>query len=250
MKRSGESFAGHLEALRRALIRCLAATAALYPLGYLASGRVAAALARWSFPASAGPLHYFSPLEAFCVRLRFALVLALLAAFPWNALQLWRFLLPALYKKERRALGCCILASSLLFFCGAAFSVGFILPMLMNFSGTFASAELQPSIGLASFMSLAGWLAVAFGAMFQTPVAVLLAVRFGVVSSERLRRARPFVMSVILVAAAVLTPPDAVSQLALAVPTWFLFELGLAAARRIERSRAKIAEPSGENVSA
>ena len=233
-----ESLISHLEALRGALLRCVIVTAAIYPLGYLASSHVINALVRWSFPASAGTLHYFAPMEVLWVRLRLALILALLTAYPWNVLQLWRFLLPALYKKERKTLGCCILSSSLLFFCGAAFSAGLILPLMMNFSGGFATAELQTNIGLANFLNLAGWLTLAFGLMFQSPIIVLLAVRFGVVSSESLRKKRPYVMTAILIAAAVLTPPDIISQLMLAVPTWLLFELGLALAERMERKTA------------
>ena len=229
-----ETLASHLEALRGALLRCAAATAVLYPVGYLASPYLINALVRWCFPESAGTLHYFAPMEVLWVRLRLALSAALLAAYPWNILQLWRFLLPALYKRERKALGCCIVSSSLLFFCGAAFSIGLILPLMMNFSGGFATAELRPSIGLANFLNLAGWLTLAFGVMFQSPIIVLLAVRFGVISCGSLRRKRPYIATAILIAAAILTPPDIVSQLMLAIPTWLLFELGLIIAGRIE----------------
>ena len=229
-----ETLAPHLEALRDALLRCAAATAVLYPVGYLASPYLINALVRWCFPESAGTLHYFAPMEVLWVRLRLALIAALLAAYPWNILQLWRFLLPALYKRERKALGCCIVSSSLLFFCGAAFSIGLILPLMMNFSGGFATAELRPSIGLANFLNLAGWLTLAFGVMFQSPIIVLLAVRFGVISCGSLRRKRPYIATAILIAAAILTPPDIVSQLMLAIPTWLLFELGLIIAGRIE----------------
>ena len=229
-----ETLASHLEALRGALLRCAAATAVLYPVGYLASPYLINALVRWCVPESAGPLHYFAPMEVLWVRLRLALIAALLDAYPWNILQLWRFLLPALYKRERKALGCCIVSSSLLFFCGAAFSIGLILPLMMNFSGGFATAELRPSIGLANFLNLAGWLTLAFGVMFQSPIIVLLAVRFGVISCGSLRRKRPYIATAILIAAAILTPPDIVSQLMLAIPTWLLFELGLIIAGRIE----------------
>lgn len=83
-----ESLTAHLEALRGALLRCVIVTAAIYPLGYLASSHVINALVRWSFPASAGTLHYFAPMEVLWVRLRLALILALLTAYPWNVLQL------------------------------------------------------------------------------------------------------------------------------------------------------------------
>lgn len=235
------SLIGHLEALRRTLLSCLIATALLYPVAFLASPYVISALVRWSFPPEAGKLHYFAPMEVFWVQLKLALVLAL--AYPWNILQIWRFLLPALYREERRALGWWIVVSSVLFFCGVAFCGVLILPMLMKFSGGFATPELQPMLGLANFLELAGWLMLSFGVMFQSPLVVLLAVRFGLISVESLRRKRPWVMTAILVVAAILTPPDVVSQVMLALPTWLLFEAGLFFAGRMERrAQAEAAE--------
>ena len=233
MNDSENTLIAHLDALRRTLLRCVTVTALLYPVGYLASPYVINALVQWCFPESAGKLHYFAPMEVFWVQLKLALILAL--AYPWNMLQLWRFLLPALYDGERRVLGWWIVFSSVLFFGGVAFCTGVILPMLMNFSGGFATPELQPILGLANFLNLAGWLMLAFGVMFQAPIAVLLAVRFGVISVESLKRKRPYVMTAILILAAILTPPDIVSQVALAIPTWLLFELGLFLAGQMKR---------------
>ena len=231
---SENTLIAHLDALRGTLLRCVAVTAALYPVGYLVSPQVIAALVQWCFPESVGKLHYFAPMEVFWVQLKLALILALVMAYPWNVLQLWRFLLPALYDGERRALGWWIVFSSALFFGGVAFCTGVILPMLMNFSGGFATPELQPILGLANFLNLAGWLMLAFGVMFQSPIVVLLAIRFGVISTESLKKKRPYIMTAILILAAILTPPDIVSQVMLAVPTWLLFELGLFLAKRIE----------------
>ena len=90
-------------------------------------------------------------------------------------------------------------------------------------------------LGVANVVSLAGWLLLAFGAMFQTPILVLLSVRFGLISAASLRNKRPYVVIIILVIAAILTPPDVISQIALAFPTWLLFELGLWLAARQER---------------
>lgn len=234
MENSGNTLVSHLEELRKALLKCVAATGLLYPLGYWATAWVIDALVRRCFPAGM-ELHYFSPMEVFWVRLKLALILSLAAAYPWNMLQLWNFILPALYPRERRAFGRWILLSSALFFAGGAFCVGAILPMLMRFSAGFATPELRPMIGLANFIDLAGWLVLAFGAMFQSPLAVLIAVRFGAVSVETLAAKRPYVVTVILVLSALLTPPDVLSQLLLALPTYLLFELGLLLARRRKR---------------
>ena len=233
-----ETLISHLEALRKCLLRIIAAVAVLFPVCFYLSPYVIEQLVRWCCPPEIGPLHYFTPMEVFFVQLKLALILALSAAYPWNVLQIWNFLLPALYRKERKALGWWIFASSVLFFGGIVFCVGLILPMIMRFSASFASPGLQPILGLAGFLGLAGWLMLAFGIMFQSPVAVLILVRLGLISVDSLRKKRPYVMVVILVAAAVLTPPDIVSQVLLAVPTWLLFELGLYAAGKMT--------PSGE----
>ena len=237
MSDSEESLVSHLEALRGTLLRCIAVTAALFPAGYLLAPRVINALTLWCFPEGTA-LHDFAPMEVFFVQLRLALIIALVLAYPWNIAQLWRFLLPALYKDERRALSRAAAVSSLLFACGAAFCAGLVLPAAMRFASGFAGESLEASIGVANFINLAGWMTLAFGLMFQTPVVALLAVRLGVVSAASLGRKRPYVMTLILVAAGILTPPDVISQLIMAVPTWLLFELGLFAARRLERKNA------------
>lgn len=238
-----ETLISHLEELRKCLLRIFAAVAILFPLCFYLAPYVIELLVRWCCPPEIGPLHYFAPLEVFFVQLKLALILALAAAYPWNVLQAWNFLLPALYRKERKALGWWILFSSLLFFGGIAFCVGLILPLLMRFSGSFASPELQPLLGLAGFLSLAGWLMLAFGIMFQSPTVVLILVRLGLISADSLRKKRPYVMVAILVVAALLTPPDVVSQILLAVPTWLLFELSLYVAGRMTPLEEAEGEP-------
>ena len=237
MSAKEETLIDHLEALRRMLLWCIGVTAVLFLPGYFIAPHVIDWLVAWSFPQEVGKLYYFAPMEVFVVQLKLALVLALILAFPWNIWQLWRFLLPALYPNERSALVRWLLSSSVLFFTGIAFCVALILPLLMRFSGDFATAQLQPMLGLANFLELAGWLMLAFGVMFQAPIAVLLCVRFGLVSTNALKQKRPYVMTVILIIAAILTPPDVVSQVMLALPTWLLFELGLWIAQRMEKTQ-------------
>lgn len=229
------SLVSHIEALRHALIRMLAAVAILYAPAYMASRRVMDALVAWAFPSGSATLHYFAPFEVFMVRLKLALAMSIAASYPWIVWQAWRFLAPALYRNERKALASWIVASSLLFFGGAAFCAGFILPLLMRFSMNFATDAIQPVLGLAPFLNLAGWMSLAFGVVFQTPVAVMVAVRFGLVRASTLAKARPYLYTALLVVAAFLTPPDVVSQLMLAVPTALLLEAGLFLSKRIER---------------
>ena len=229
----------HLEALRNTLIACIIATALLCPFSYWASPYVINFLIKQCIPANVGSLHYFAPMEVFWTQLNLSLILAMFLAYPWNMWQIWKFLLPALYKEEIKALKFWLFSSSILFICGVAFCVYFIMPIIMGFSGSFSTDGIKPIIGLQNFLGLAGWLMLAFGLMFQAPIIVLLAVRFGLTTSEALREKRPYVIVAILFLAALLTPPDVVSQILLGVPTWLLFEVGLVIASKIEKNQTK-----------
>lgn len=228
-----QSFLDHLEALRRVLLGWLLATAILYFPAYWATPHVIQWLVRRSCPPELGQLHFFAPMELFVVQLKFAFFLAFAAAVPWNLSLLWRFLLPALYRRERRVLRLFLLSSILLFAAGAAFALLVITPLLMRFSATFVSPEVQPLLGIASFLELSGLLALAFGAMFQLPVIVLALVHCGIIKLQLLSHSRPYVAVILLILAAILTPPDVVSQLLLFCPAYLLFEGALLIARRM-----------------
>ena len=232
-----EPLIAHLEALRSTLIACIIAIVLLCPFSYWASPYVINYLVKHCIPESVGSLHYFAPMEVFWTQLNLSLILALLLSYPWNIWQIWKFLLPALYKEEAKALKFWLLSSSILFVGGVAFCIYFILPILMGFSGSFSTEGIKPIIGLENFLNLAGWLMLAFGLMFQAPIVVLLSVRFGLTSSASLREKRPYVIIAILFLAALLTPPDVVSQILLGFPTWLLFELGLVLATKIEKKQ-------------
>ncbi len=227
-----QTLAGHLEALRGTLLRMLAALALAYVPCYFASELVIDWLIRWSLPETMGGMHFFSPMEVFLVRLKTAFVLALAVTYPWNLLQFWRFCRPAMYEHERRALRWWVLFASALFFGGVAFCAVGILPLVMRFAASFATEQMRPLLGVAGYIELTGWLSLAFGLMFQAPVLVVLAVRLGFLSCERMRAFRPYIIVGIFLLAALLTPPDIVSQIVLGVPTWLLFELGLWLAER------------------
>ena len=173
-------------------------------------------------------LRYFASRTS-VVQLKMAMYLAIIVAAPYILKQV--FVAPGLYLRERRLAGGLLLASCLLFIVGGAFAMILILPVVMNFSVGFQSAWLEPSIGFEQFVNLTGLLAISFGAMFQCPAAVFILIRTGIVSYEKLASLRPVIIVVIFILSAILTPPDAVSQLLMGIPTWLLFELGLLLAR-------------------
>ncbi|MDD3153586.1 MAG: twin-arginine translocase subunit TatC [Victivallaceae bacterium] len=225
-----ESFVTHLDALRKALLGALIFPALMLVPGWLLSTKVMDFLIGWCLRAPGGEemqLHFFSPMEAFTVRLKVTLVLALVLGFPGVLSRVWGFILPALYDRERRAARFYLFFATILFFSGAAFAVVGIMPFVIRFAMNFATQKMTPLLGLSSFFELAGELALAFGLMFQMPIAVMLLTRFGVVRKEVLADKRPYVVVILLVIAAILTPPDIVSQIMLFLPAWLLFELGL-----------------------
>ena len=130
-----------------------------------------------------------------------------------------------------------VAGASLLFFGGVAFCALGILPAVMRFAASFANEQMEPLLGISEYLSLVGWMSLAFGAMFQAPILVMLAVRFGLLTPEGIASKRPYVVVLIFLLAAFLTPPDVVSQLVLGLPTWGLFELGLLLSRRVSVSR-------------
>ncbi len=236
MPGDNKTFLEHLEELRGVLLRSLAAVALLLFPAYWAAGRLIPWLLRQLERLGGNDLqfHYFSPLEPFLVQLKCSLLLALFGALPYVSWQVAGFIAPGLYRRERRLFGMLAGAAFLLFLAGAAFAFALILPLLLRFAASYRSPELAPMLGLGNFIDLAGLLLLGFGLMFQLPVVVVVLVRTGLIRTATLRRSRPVVVIVILVLAAILTPPDVVSQLLMAVPTWLLFELALLVAARLE----------------
>ena len=221
----------HIEALRWTILRSLLVVAVLFLPAVFAAPPLIRHIIRTCVPPAMGKLHYFSPMEAFMAQLKMGLVLAFLAGAPFIAREIWRFVAPALYPRERRFTKGLFLVSSLLFVGGAAFACLLILPLVMRFSYSFSSEQLQPVIGLGAFLGLCGGLLLAFGIMFQTPLLLIFLVATGVVRLETLQRTRRYAVIAILVLSALLTPPDVTSQMMLALPTWLLFEAGLLVAR-------------------
>ncbi len=233
-----QSFIYHLEALRSTLLHSVFAVLLLSPFGFYFAPKFIDWLVAVSLPDTMAKLHYFSPMEVFIIQLKAGIVLAIIFASPVIAYEVRKFILPALYENERRFLGWFMSLFVLLFISGCAFCIFLILPLVMNFSVGFMSERLEPTIGLANFVNLASGLILAFGIMFQFPLAVLAGVKFGLVSVDTLKNLRPYIIVGILVLAAIFTPPDVVSQLMLGVPTWLLFEAGLLAASFIEKKEA------------
>ena len=226
-----EKFTYHLTELRKTLLSIIFCLLILFPLGYYLAPYCMSFLIKWSFPPQFSKFNFFSPMEVFLVNLKIGFIISFIIGFPYIIYKIWQFLLPALYEKERKFLKIAVFVSSFLFVCGVSVCIAFMLPLLINFSMSFATEEIQPILGISNFVGLSFWLMLAFGLMFQFPIAVYFLVRFSIVSIETLTNKRPYIIVVILILSAILTPPDIISQLMLAIPTYISFELGIIFAR-------------------
>jgi sec-independent protein translocase protein TatC len=167
----------------------------------------------------------------FLVPLKVTLMAAFLIALPYVLWQAWAFVAPGLYQHEKR-LALPVIFSSVVFFAiGMAFAYFAVFPVAFGFFAGYTPAGVQMMTDIDKYLSFVLTMFLAFGLTFETPVVVIVLVRMGVVSLEKLRAARSYVIVGAFVIAAVVTPPDVVSQFMLAMPLWLLYELGLFLAR-------------------
>ena len=190
-------------------------------------------------------LIYTAPQEFFFTQIKLAMFGGLVIAFPLIAAQIYKFVAPGLYRNERNAFLPFLIASPILFLMGAALVYFFFTPMVMWFflamQQTGGDGEVQISLlpKVSEYLSLIMTLIFSFGLVFQLPVVTTLMARVGLLSSQALADKRRWAIVIAFIVAAVLTPPDPVSQIGLAVPTILLYEVSIWAARMIERKRDK-----------
>ena len=235
----------HLIELRNRLVRCVVVLAAAFAVCLYFAEDIFAILVQplaSAFGAGEGRLIYTKLYEAFFVEIKVALFAAFVVSFPVIANQLWAFVAPGLYAREKRAFLPFLFATPVLFAMGASLAYFVVMPTafawFLGFEGETAglTQEALPAIG--DYLDLVMHFIIAFGVSFLLPVLLLLLNRAGIVTREQLATARRYVIVGIFIVAAVITPPDVVSQLILALPLLLLFELSLL----LMRPASKIAE--------
>ncbi len=225
----------HLEEFRRRLIICLLSLVVATVLCLFFSRAILDFL---TIPLRADPnvsLYFQTPYEAFMVHMKAALAGGILLSLPVWTTQLWLFVAPGLYEKEKKSLIPLIFCSLALFLTGCAFAYYLVIPAGLHFLLAFGSDSLKPMLMVGPYVSFFLGMILACGALFDFPLVMIGLVKLGVVTTRTMAEARKVVIVAILVIAAVVTPsPDPFSQLLLAVPLWVLFEVSLVICRRFE----------------
>ena len=216
-------FTVHLGELRGRLIRSLLAMALAFCLCYAFSER----LLYFIWLPAGRPLVFIAPTEAFFAHLKVAFLASLVLVWPYLCYQAWAFVVPGLYEKERRYMLPFVVSATFMFLLGGAFVYTLILPYGMAFLLGYGSATLVPMISVGAYISFSVRLLIAFGAIFELPVVMVLLGKLGLVTPQMLSRNRRYVIVLSFLVAAILTPPDVFTQVLMAVPLLILYEVSI-----------------------
>lgn len=226
-----ESFISHLVELRDRLVKASIGIAI-----------VCVALFAWPGPSAiydllAAPMVAALPhgtkmlatgvISPFLVPMKVTLLLSFVIALPWVLYQAWAFIAPGLYAHEKRLIAPLVISSSLLFAAGVSFCYFFVFGRVFKFIADFSPTSITFAPDIENYLDFIMSMCLAFGLTFEVPVVVVILVRTGILTVEKLKAIRSYVIVGSFVVSAVVTPPDVVSQLSLAFPMWLLFELGL-----------------------
>lgn len=215
----------HIEELRKRLmysaIVLIAATIAAFSFSeYLINALTAFLLSGKNIT-----LHFFDVSEPFTFRIKASFIAGVFATIPFHIFHITRFILPALKKSEKRMLACVIIAGTLLFYTGASLSFMFALPQTIDIMLGFAPKNMTSSINANSFMSFISYFVFFGGIIFEMPVISFVLSKIGIIKKRTLYRKRKFALVAIWVIAAVITPPDVLSQTIAAIPMMLLYEI-------------------------
>ncbi len=239
-----DSFVSHLLELRSRLVKAISAwLLILVPLitpPWFIAGKLYDFLSKPMIDAlpAGSKMIATGVIAPFFIPLKIAMLAAFLAALPIILYQAWAFVAPGLYKHEKKFVLPLILTSTLLFFVGMAFCYFFVFKMVFTFIAQMAPASINVAPDIENYFSFILGMFMAFGVAFETPVVVVVLVATGLVTIKTLTEIRRYVIVGAVVVAAIVTPPDVTSQLALAIPLCILYEIGIIAARLFVKPKA------------
>lgn len=237
MSETQETFIAHLIELRDRLLRMalgfILAFIGLFPFANKLYTLLAAPMLA-KLPAG-GQLVATAVTTPFFVPMKVAMLAAVILTLPWSLYQIWGFVAPGLYAHEKRFVIPLVIASTLLFLTGMAFAYFLVFPVVFSFIIGVAPQGVAVMTDIGNYLDFVIGIFLAFGIAFEVPIVVVLLVRLGMVSIEKLKESRSYVIVGAFVVGAIFTPPDVVSQIMLAVPLWILYEAGIIAAQLMKR---------------
>jgi len=236
-----DTFISHLVELRDRLLKAILAVIAVFLCLFYWAKDLYALLAKPLLAAlpAGGQMIATDVVGVFLVPVKVAFLVAFVIALPYVLYQVWAFVAPGLYANEKRLVLPLVIASSVLFLTGMSFAYFLVFPMVFQFMASIAPEGVAWMTDIDKYLSFVLTTFIAFGVTFEVPVVVIVLVRAGVISIEKLKEIRPYVIVGAFVVGAIFTPPDVISQVMLALPLWFLYELGIVLARVVGRSAAQ-----------
>tara|TARA_B110000196_G_C21030293_1_gene607261 strand:- start:170 stop:907 length:738 start_codon:yes stop_codon:yes gene_type:complete len=175
----------------------------------------------------------------FLAPFKLILLLSIAITFPVSIYNFWAFVAPGLYKNEKKFVIPILISSTLLFYLGIVFAYYIVFPLIFSFFTSIAPEGVQIATDISSFLNFVIKIFFAFGLAFEVPIITLIIIIFEISTVESLSKKRPYIIVIAFILGMVLTPPDIISQILLAIPIWLLFELGLFLAYLITRNKAK-----------
>ena len=227
-----ETFISHLVELRDRLVRAGGAVLLLFVCMMPWSAQVYDILANPMMAALpvGSKMIATGVLTPFMVPLKVTLLAAFVITLPWVLYQAWAFIAPGLYAHEKKLVAPLVVSSTLLFYAGIAFCYFFVFNVVFKVIYEWAPKSINVAPDIESYFDFALTMFICFGLTFEVPIVVVVLVRMGLISVEKLKEFRPYIIVGAFIVAAIVTPPDATSMLMLAIPLWLLFEVGLLAA--------------------
>ncbi len=223
----------HVAELRRRLIYSILFLIPSFVLAFVFSDRIIEIISR-----PVGQLYFFSPTEAFSLKIKVAFLTSILISMPFVVYQGWKFIEPALYPHEKRAVFWGLLFSLVMFYMGSALSIFVVSPYGIRFLMQFGGENLQPMIRAADYLDFLLYMTLSFALLFQTPVVMVVLSRMGIINPYSISKYRKHIVFVLFVLAAIITPSvDAFGMLALALPLIIILEVGLIISRMVYRRR-------------
>ncbi|MDP2828501.1 MAG: twin-arginine translocase subunit TatC [Sulfuricellaceae bacterium] len=236
-----DSFISHLIELRTRLLRALVAILVVFVCLFPFAKDIYALLAQpmlASLPVG-GQMIATDVTTPFFVPMKVTMMAAFLISLPYVLYQAWAFVAPGLYTHEKRLAVPLIAASTFLFLCGMAFAYFLVFPVVFGFVASVAPEGVAVMTDIDKYLNFVLTLFMAFGITFEVPIAVILLVKMNMVSIEKLKEVRPYVVVGAFILGAIFTPPDVVSQIMLAFPLWLLYELGIIIASMMTRPQVE-----------